>query len=144
MIGRSAIASDANRTPTFGPQGWQLPLCRDALAKRLHAPSTCRRLARYAVRLCWLGERLGFEKLSLKNEKVRAFFVSTKDQYFSSEIFGQILSFIKKHPRQCKMKDSAGKAMLIIEEIKTVDAAIEFLTQMVGLETSSSNEIISK
>ena len=97
-----------------------------------------------SVRLRWLGERLGFEKLSLKNEKVRAFFVSTKDQYFSSEIFGQILSFIKKHPRHCKMKDSAGKAMLIIEEIKTVDAAIEFLTQMVGLETKSSSEIISK
>jgi len=97
-----------------------------------------------SVRLRWLGERLGFEKLSLKNEKVRAFFVSTKDQYFSSEIFGQILSFIKKHPRQCKMKDSAGKAMLIIEEIKTVDAAIEFLTQMVGLATRSSSEIISK
>ncbi|MEO7987938.1 MAG: transcription-repair coupling factor [Chryseolinea sp.] len=97
-----------------------------------------------SVRLRWLGERLGFEKLSLKNEKVRAFFVSTKDQYFSSEIFGQILSFIKKHPRQCKMKDSAGKAMLIIEEIKTVDAAIEFLTQMVGLESKSSNEIISR
>jgi len=97
-----------------------------------------------SVRLRWLGERLGFEKLSLKNEKVRAFFISTKDQYFSSEIFGQVLSFIKKHPRQCKMKDSAGKAMLIIEEIKTVDAAIEFLTQMVGLEIKSSKEIISK
>ncbi len=96
-----------------------------------------------SVRLRWLGERLGFEKLSLKNEKVRAFFVSTKDQYFSSEIFGQILSFIKKHPRQCKMKDSAGKAMLIIEEIKTVDAAIELLTQMIGLESKSSSEIIS-
>ncbi len=97
-----------------------------------------------SVRLRWLGERLGFEKLSLKNEKVRAFFISTKDQYFSSEIFGQILSFIKRHPRQCKMKDSAGKAMLIIEEIKTVDSAIEFLTQMVGLEIKSSNEIVSK
>ncbi len=97
-----------------------------------------------SVRLRWLGERLGFEKLSLKNDKVRAFFVSTKDQYFSSEIFGQILGFIKKHPRQCKMKDSAGKAMLIIEDIKTVDAAIEFLSQMAGLETKSSSEIISK
>ena len=92
----------------------------------------------------WLGERLGFEKLSLKNDKVRAYFVSTKDQYFSSEIFGQILSFIKKHPKQCKMKDTAGKAMLIIEGVKTVDAAIEFLSQMAGLETKSPNEIMSR
>ena len=106
-------------------------------------PSSAEELVN-SVRLRWLGERLGFEKLSLKNDKVRAYFVSTKDQYFSSEIFGQILSFIKKHPKQCKMKDTAGKAMLIIEGVKTVDAAIEFLSQMAGLETKSPNEIMSR
>jgi transcription-repair coupling factor (superfamily II helicase) len=96
------------------------------------------------VRLRWLGEKLGFEKLSLKNEKLRAYFISTKDSYFSSDIFGQILAFVQRNSKQCKMKDSAGKAMLIIDAVKTVDAAIELLGRMAGQETKSSKEILSR
>jgi transcription-repair coupling factor (superfamily II helicase) len=97
-----------------------------------------------SVRLRWLGEKLGFEKLSLKGEKLRAHFVSNKDSYFSSDVFGAILSYVQKHPRNCKMKDSAGKAMLLIDSIPTVDAAIELLTQMAGPTVKSSREILSK
>src|SRR5690606_32697295 len=82
-----------------------------------------------SLRLRWLGERLGFEKLTLKSEKMRAYFVSTNDKYFSSDLFGQILGFVQKHPRRCKMKDSAGKAMLLIDAIHTVDEAIDLLNQ---------------
>jgi transcription-repair coupling factor (superfamily II helicase) len=97
-----------------------------------------------SVRLRWLGERLGFEKLTLKNEKLRAYFISTKDEYFSSDTFGKILNFVKTHSRQCKMKDTAGKAMLQIESILTVDSAIELLSQMEGQNTRSSKEIVSR
>ncbi len=97
-----------------------------------------------SVRLRWLGERLGFEKLSLKNEKLRAYFISTRDEYFSSETFGNILNFIKSHSKQCKMKDSGGKAMLQVENIPTVDAAIELLGQMEGQTNKPSREMVSK
>jgi transcription-repair coupling factor (superfamily II helicase) len=97
-----------------------------------------------SVRLRWLGEQLGFEKLSLKNDRLRAYFVSGKDEYFNSETFGKILSFVQKHSRQCKMKDSAGKAMLVVENILTVDAAIELLTQMTDQPLKSAKEILSK
>lgn len=97
-----------------------------------------------SVRLRWLGERLGFEKLSLKGGKMRAYFISNSERYFSSDIFGYILSFVQKHPRRCKMKDSAGKAMLIIESIDSVDTAIELLNQMAGPTVKSSSEIFSR
>jgi transcription-repair coupling factor (superfamily II helicase) len=97
-----------------------------------------------SVRLRWLGEQLGFEKLSLKNDRLRAFFISTKDDYFNSDTFGRILSFVQKHSRQCKVKDSGGKAMLAIEDIKSVDSAIELLSQMRGQASKSANEILSK
>ncbi|MEJ1236839.1 transcription-repair coupling factor [Chryseolinea sp. T2] len=97
------------------------------------------------VRLRWLGERLGFERLSIKSEKMRAYFISSNDNYFKSDVFGQILSFVQKHPKQCKIKDSAGKAMLLIENIKTVDSAIAFLQQMAGQATTkSASEILSR
>jgi transcription-repair coupling factor (superfamily II helicase) len=97
-----------------------------------------------SVRLRWLGEELGFEKLTLKSEKLRAYFISNKDAYFSSDVFGQVLSYVKQHPRQCKMRDSAGKAMLLVESILTVDAAIELLTQMAGPTVRSSSDILSR
>jgi transcription-repair coupling factor (superfamily II helicase) len=97
-----------------------------------------------SVRLRWLGERLGFEKLSLKSEKLRAYFITGKDEYFASDTFGKILSFVQKHSRQCKMKDSGGKAMLVVENIISVDAAIELLSQMSDQSLKSASEIFSK
>ena len=96
------------------------------------------------VRLRWLGEQLGFEKLSLKNERLRAYFVATKDDYFNSDTFGKILAFVQSHSRQCKMKDSGGKAMLVIEKINSVDAAIELLSQMSDQPFKSPSEMLSR
>ncbi|MDH4298760.1 MAG: transcription-repair coupling factor, partial [Cyclobacteriaceae bacterium] len=97
------------------------------------------------VRLRWLGEKLGFEKLSLKNDKLRAFFISNNESYFNSDVFGHILSFVQKHARRCKMKDRAGTAILVTEGIKTVDTAIELLLQMSGQTIiKSANETLSR
>jgi transcription-repair coupling factor (superfamily II helicase) len=97
-----------------------------------------------SVRLRWLGEELGFEKITLKGEKFRGYFVTTNDSYFNSEIFGKILQFVQKHPRQCKLKDQAGKATLFIENINSVDTAIELLHHMIGRLSKSASEISSK
>lgn len=97
-----------------------------------------------SVRLRWLGERLGFEKLSLKGDRLRAYFITNNDQYFNSETFGQILNFVKTHSRQCKMRDSAGKAMLVIENITSVDSAIDVLHNMSHQTARPSREILSR
>lgn len=97
------------------------------------------------VRLRWLGEQLGFEKLSLKNERLRAYFLTGRDDYFNSDTFTGILNFVQQHPRQCKMKDSSGKAMLVIQNISTVDTAIDLLSQMKEDQRSrSTSEILSR
>lgn len=82
------------------------------------------------VRLRWLGEELGFEKLTLKNEKLRAHFFSGKEDYFKSEVFGRILAFVQSHSKKCRMKDISGKLTLTIEGIKSVSEAIESLGSM--------------
>lgn len=97
-----------------------------------------------SVRLRWYGERLGFEKLSLKGDRLRAYFTTNNDQYFNSDTFGQILNFVKMHGRQCKVRESAGKATLVIENITSVDAAIALLQQMSYPTTRSASEILSK
>ena len=62
----------------------------------------------------------------------------------NSEIFGQILNFVKAHSRQCKMRESAGKAMLVIENITSVDAAIDLLHHMSHQTSRPASEILSK
>lgn len=96
------------------------------------------------VRLRWLGEELGFEKISLKNERFRGFFVSNNDAYFNSEIFGKILKFAQANPRRCKIKDQGGKPMIVIENVSTVDSAIELLDQSIGRLSRSVNDTLSK
>jgi transcription-repair coupling factor (superfamily II helicase) len=82
------------------------------------------------VRLRWLGEELGFEKLSLKNEKMRAYFFSGKEEYFKSDIFGKILSFVQKNSKKCRMKETSGKLLLTMEGINSVGQAIDALNSM--------------
>jgi len=97
-----------------------------------------------SVKLRWLGEKLGFEKISLKGDRLRAYFVTTNDAYFNSDIFGKILQFVQTNSRQCKVRDQGGKPMLVIESVKSVDAAIDLLGHKIDLLSKSSNEIISK
>lgn len=149
LIPETYIASTTERLQLYSrldniPDETQLNKFVDEMRDRFGAiPPTVEELIN-TVRLRWLGEKLGFEKLSLKSEKLRAYFISTKDAYFSSDIFGQVLSFVQKNSKQCKMKDSGGKAMLIIDNVKTVDAAIELLSRMAGHEVKSSKEILSR
>lgn len=96
-----------------------------------------------SVRLRWMGETLGFEKLTLKNGKLKGYFLTGKDEYFKSDVFGKILSYVQAHPRQCRMKDTAGKLLLTIENISSVSAAMNALRQMLDLELRSAKETAS-
>ncbi len=103
---------------------------RDSLKDRFGAiPEAVEQLIN-SVRLRWIGEKLGFEKISLKNEKMRSYFVSGNDEYFKSETFGRVLGFVQGHSKRCRMKESGGKQMLIIESIKSVNSAIEILAPL--------------
>jgi len=77
-----------------------------------------------SVRLRWVGEKLGFEKISLKNEKFKGQFISGKEEYFKSETFGKVLHFVQANPKRCKMKETNGKLVLTIEKIGSVDDAL--------------------
>ncbi len=83
-----------------------------------------------SVRLRWIGEQLGFERISLKNEKLRGQFITTNDSYFKSDVFGSILRFVQQHAKRCKMKDAAGKFTLTVDNIKSVGDALALLGEV--------------
>ena len=95
------------------------------------------------IRLRWMGKELGFEKISLKNGKLRAYFISGNDDYFKSDIFGRILDYVQLHPRITRMKDTAGKLIFTVENISSVEKALTVIAQILERNFKSSRETFS-
>lgn len=80
------------------------------------------------VRLRWLAMRLGFEKLTLKKTKLKCNFLpSDQETYYKSETFGSIITFVQQHSKTCQLKEVKDKLVLTIENIQSIDDAIERL-----------------
>jgi transcription-repair coupling factor (superfamily II helicase) len=79
------------------------------------------------VRLRWKAEQLGFEKLTLKAEKLRGQCLSGRPDYFNSAVFGSILRFVQAHPRRSKVRDNAGRLDVVFDQVRSVDEAIWLL-----------------
>ena len=74
---------------------------------------------------------LGFEKIILKNQALKAYFISSKnEEYYKSDTFGFILSYIQKRPNQYRMKETKGKLMLNVSNINSIREAIEILKSL--------------
>lgn len=85
------------------------------------------------VRLRWEAELLHFEKLTLKSNTLKGYFVTSQnDEFFQSPKFGKVIDYIKQHPRKIALKDQKGKLMLICEDIKSIEQARKVLMEMTG------------
>ena len=85
------------------------------------------------VRLRWLAEQLGFEKLTLKSDRMKCYFARTDDpQYVNSDIFGNILQYVQQHPKRCQMKETKKRPILSIENVPHVNDAITILSEILG------------
>lgn len=82
-----------------------------------------------SVRLRWLGEKLGFEKLVLKSGRMKGQFVS-KQEYFNSEPFGKVISYVQEHARRCRLKDTSNKPSITVEDIETIDQGLKVLNEV--------------
>ena len=83
------------------------------------------------VRCRRMAVELGFEKMILKNETLKCFFVSNPDSpYFQSETFTSILQFLQKGTNKAKLKQVGKNGILVVEEVKTMKTLHNFLTKM--------------
>ncbi len=83
------------------------------------------------VRCRWVAVDLGFEKMSLKSEVLRCYFINKPDSpYFESELFKNVLSFLQTGTNKAKLKQAGKNFLLVIEPMKDMKAMLRFLTQM--------------
>jgi len=83
------------------------------------------------VRCRKLAVELGFEKMSLKEETLRCYFINRPDSpYFESHTFQQILSFIQTGTNKAKLKQSGRLFIMIVDDVKTMEEMHRFLEKM--------------
>lgn len=93
-------------------------------------PASVEELMR-TVPLRWRAEQLGVEKLSIKEGKMKLYFVDPKnDQYYKSDIFGNVLRYVQTHSRSCKLKDNKGQPILNVMGVITINDAAVILDEM--------------
>ena len=86
------------------------------------------------VQLRWLAEKIGFEKLLLKNQTLKGYFVPSQgnETYFQSDIFGKILQFVQDRNHKVKRKEAQKRLIFVMDGVKTVEGAIRVLNKVLG------------
>lgn len=83
------------------------------------------------VRCRKLAVELGFEKMSLKDETLRCYFINRPDSpYFESQTFQQILSFIQTGTNKAKLKQSGRLFIMIVNNVRSMEEMHQFLLMM--------------
>jgi transcription-repair coupling factor (superfamily II helicase) len=79
-----------------------------------------------------LAVQLGFEKMSLKDELLRCFFINRPDSpYFESDVFKGIIEFLQLQTRRGQLKQNGRNFLLVINEVKDMTGVHRFLSDMV-------------
>lgn len=74
---------------------------------------------------------LGFEKMLLKDNTLKCFFVSNPESpYFQSTTFNGILKFIQTQTNKAKLKQVGKNGILIVDSIRSMKELNKFLTSM--------------
>ncbi|MBE9586560.1 transcription-repair coupling factor [Mucilaginibacter sp. JRF] len=86
------------------------------------------------MRLQWLGKAIGFEKISLKKNILRGYFITNQQSpYFETDAFRRVLTFVQGNPRRTNLKEVKNTLRLSIDSVSTIDEAVELLSELAGM-----------
>ncbi len=90
------------------------------------------------VKLKWMGERIGFEKLVYKNEKLMGVF-TTRDEFFTSDAFNHIIHVIQNNPKIFNLKQNKDALSIIVHGLKDITEVLLILQRLepIGMEAVS-------
>ena len=83
------------------------------------------------MRLQWLGKAIGFEKITLKKNVLRGYFIASQQSpYFESSMFRQVLMFVQSNPRRTNLKEVKNSLRLSIDGVNSIDEAVQLLEEI--------------
>ena len=83
------------------------------------------------VRIRQLGQKLGFEKIIIKNGVMIAFFIyNPLSQYYRSDRFSKILENISLNPKMFELKQNDNKLRVFVRNVDTLSKAYDVLKRL--------------
>lgn len=87
------------------------------------------------IRLRWLGQRMGLEKMVLKKGTlIGTFIADQKHPFFEGETFHAVLRAVQAQPRRFKVYEKAGTLRISVQDVKNVQGAKAALESVVGVK----------
>ncbi len=84
-----------------------------------------------SLRLRWIAQDLGIEKISIKNNIMIAWLVFQQESdYYSSHVFSGIIQYLQANPKVAKLKEVKGKLLLNFEHINSIELALDKFQMM--------------
>ena len=84
------------------------------------------------VRLKWIAQTLGIEKLALKAGRMNLYLVTNPNSaYYQSEAFDKLLLYVQSNYKRCQLKEANNKRMITINNVTNVETA-QFILEEVG------------
>ena len=83
------------------------------------------------VRCRKLAVEIGFERMVLKDDTLRCYFVNNPDSpYFESPVFNALLHYVQTRTNKARLKQTGKNFMLIVDDIRTMEDLYRFLLDM--------------
>ncbi len=83
------------------------------------------------LKLRWIAREIGFEKVSLKLNKLTCYFPSNKQSnYYESAVFRNILSFLQIHHKGMTLKEHSERLYLQLDKINSLEKALMLLDEL--------------
>jgi transcription-repair coupling factor (superfamily II helicase) len=88
------------------------------------------------VNVRWKAEQLYLEKLTLKNNILKGYFVSNGndsravDSFFTSDQFGRVIEYIKRNPSTCSLRESKERLVFTHTNVFSVEQVEELMAEL--------------
>ena len=82
------------------------------------------------VRLRRLGRELGFERLILKQNRLKCYFTTTSPDYYTGDVCDRVIQYVCAHPRRCRLEDKGGVRSVTIDQVDSIHEAIRVLEKI--------------
>lgn len=83
------------------------------------------------VQLRRWGRYFGAERIILKGEHMRLFFIQNAESaFYQSTAFGQLIAYATVHVSRCRLAEKDGRRTMLVTSIKSVKQAVELLQQI--------------
>jgi transcription-repair coupling factor (superfamily II helicase) len=97
-----------------------------------------------SVRIKWIANSIGLEKIVMKQGKMIGYFISDQQsEFYQSPIFTKVLQFVQTHPKLCKIKEKQTRnglrLLLVFENIRSIDKAYLSLKPLEIKEKAPAN-----